>query len=332
MTYLCMSLVILFLGFLILYNASFLEVNNNFFDKESTMSMRGFWCIIIILVHVPELFQNTIQDMLGSFAYIGVTFFFMTSAYGLKYAVSKNPSGLDHFWEKRLKKLIIPLSLVSIIVVCINSYCGISNNSIRIFRFCEWVCWLLECYFFFWIIYKSKRIKHKDTVISILVILFSLIMYLIKNYYWSTTWATELYGFVWGLMLADHRDLFLKKGVNKWWIKSIVLCVLSLGAGILYIECKSIYFIGDYLIKVVLGFLILLFIMQLTTRIKISNPVILLLGGISYEIFLSHDVVMKLLLKLHPEFDSGVFIVMTIICTIILSKVVNMISNRIFAM
>lgn len=56
----------------------------SFFNLTNTTAMRGFWCIIVILVHIPAVYQNRIQDLMGSFAYIGVTFFFMTSAYGLK--------------------------------------------------------------------------------------------------------------------------------------------------------------------------------------------------------------------------------------------------------
>ncbi len=327
LTYLCMSLVLVFLGYLILYKAKLLEVNNSFFDKDSTVAMRGFWCIIIILVHVPELYHNIIQDMLGSFAYVGVTFFFMASAYGLKYGINKNSGNLNFFWRRRLLKLLIPLVLVSIVEISVCIYCGIRNPR-SIFRFCEWVCWLLVCYLFFWIVYKNKGIKHKDGVVSLLVVLFSLFMYFVGNYHLSVTWTTEIYGFIWGLMLAGHRDEFMKKALDKWWIRSAALCVLSLSTGIIYLSCKHVFFAGEYLIKIALGCLILLFILQLTTRIRIGNPAILFLGGMSYEMFLAHDAVMKLLAKTLPELDSGIFIVLTIICTILLSAVVNMISNR----
>lgn len=42
---------------------------------EDTTFLKGFWCIIVVLVHVPVAYQNRIQDILGSFAYVGVTFF-----------------------------------------------------------------------------------------------------------------------------------------------------------------------------------------------------------------------------------------------------------------
>ena len=42
------------------------QENNHFFDKENTNALRGFWCLIVVLVHIPLLYQNRIQDMIGS--------------------------------------------------------------------------------------------------------------------------------------------------------------------------------------------------------------------------------------------------------------------------
>ncbi len=94
LNYIIMGLILLFLGFDILYGAKIEADNNNFFDTKNAQAMRGFWCIIVILVHIPALYQNRIQDMIGSFAYIGVTFFFMTSAYGLSLSLDRNPDSI----------------------------------------------------------------------------------------------------------------------------------------------------------------------------------------------------------------------------------------------
>ena len=83
-TYAIMALIMLFLTFELLYKAKYSLDVVHLFDKQNSNAMRGFWCLIVILVHIPVPYQNRIQNMLGSFAYIGVTFFFMTSAYGLR--------------------------------------------------------------------------------------------------------------------------------------------------------------------------------------------------------------------------------------------------------
>ena len=55
------------------------EGNPNFFDINNTVAMRAFCCIIVVMVHIPAMYQNKLQDAVGSFGYIAVSFFFMTS-------------------------------------------------------------------------------------------------------------------------------------------------------------------------------------------------------------------------------------------------------------
>lgn len=31
------------------------QENNHFFDKENTNALRGFWCLIVVLVHFGEI-------------------------------------------------------------------------------------------------------------------------------------------------------------------------------------------------------------------------------------------------------------------------------------
>ena len=90
---------------------------------------------------------------------------------------------------------------------------------------------------------------------------------------------------------------------------------------------KPVYFWGSYLLKIVPGFVILLFILQLTTRISIGNKVSLFLGGISYEIYLIHGPVFDVLKKYLPIMDSGVFIFMAICATVLASALIHMIGR-----
>lgn len=72
---------------------------------------------------------------MGSFAYIGVTFFFMTSAYGLKVGAKKNPDSTKVFWRRRLPKLLIPMFLVNVLTMvmhlieCKDISPGIAENN-----------------------------------------------------------------------------------------------------------------------------------------------------------------------------------------------------------
>lgn len=158
-TYALMGLIVIFLAFTLLFKA---KVNSgdgddtpdHFFDKTNSNAMRGFWCLIVILVHIPAAYQNTIQDMLGSFAYIGVTFFFMTSAFGLKIGETKNPGSIRKYWRKRLPKLLAPCILVNIVGIISALIRTGSFSILSLISINAWVRWLLVCYVFFWIVYR----------------------------------------------------------------------------------------------------------------------------------------------------------------------------------
>ena len=75
LTYVLMIVLVLVLAVIALWGVRFIPNKDSFMSFEDTRFLRGFWCIVIAFVHVPASFQNQIQDMIGSFAYIGVTFF-----------------------------------------------------------------------------------------------------------------------------------------------------------------------------------------------------------------------------------------------------------------
>ena len=154
-TFVIMLFVLGFLGITLLAGLKVTDGRStHFFDRDNTNALRGFWCLVVMLVHVPSLYQNRIQDMIGSFAYIGVTFFFMTSAYGLRLLIEKNPDSINVFWRKRLPKLLVPCFLVKIIGLLTDAATG---NVIILWNLVSingWVQWLVVCYFIFWMSYK----------------------------------------------------------------------------------------------------------------------------------------------------------------------------------
>ena len=146
--------VAVFLAVVLFSGASAHDDGQHFFDASNSNALRGFWCLVVILVHIPAAHQNRIQDMIGSFAYIGVTFYFMTSAYGLKLQMRKAPSKINIFWRKRLPKLLVPCFTVNIISAFVTIITGGEITIVDLFRINRWVMWLLVCYAFFWLSYR----------------------------------------------------------------------------------------------------------------------------------------------------------------------------------
>ena len=78
------------------------------------------------------------------------------------------------------------------------------------------------------------------------------------------------------------------------WIKrrnlspKIIFIVASLVLGVLYLKYKYVYFWGAYMLKIVLGVVLLMCLFLWSYRRNFNNRILLFLGGISYEIYLFH--------------------------------------------
>ncbi len=326
-----MIVVLLFLAYLVLYKAKIEDINDDFFGISSTTAMRGICCLIIILVHIPESYQNPVQDMISSFGYIGVTFFFMTSGYGLKLGIINKRELKHRFWKRRLPKLIIPYIIAMLIYLLISIGNNEGINWYIFYSVGGWVLWLIICYLIFWTIYSFNLFgRYKDIAISVIIILFSTTMFLVGDDIGFTTWTTEIYGFIWGILLINNKHRFVEYALEKWSIKTAISCLIAAVFGVMYLKLKPIYFIGSYVLKIALGIAILTFVLVLTSRIYFGNKIVLYIGGISYEVFLCYGIAIKVMETLMPGIQSGMFIALVMIFTIAVATIVHYFANLIY--
>ena len=326
LTYAIMFFILIFLGVTLIMGAKLADGGDHFFDQANTTALRGFWCMVVILVHTPVMYQNRIQDMIGSFAYIGVTFFFITSAYGLRLMVQKKTDYVNGFWRRRLPKLLIPCLLVNLLAAVFDVVRGGKISLWSLLWINGWVQWLFVCYVIFWAVYKFKK-RHQDATICLLIAVFSIAIYLCRPWIIGTTWCPEIFGFIWGIILFRLRDFFIDRMKKRWFIKCLIFCIVAGAAGLIYLKFKMIVFFGDYLLKILLGILITLFMLAVNTRVNIGNQISKFVGTLSYEVYLLHGTVFGIISFLMPGLESGVFILLSIVITVILSAVVHKIST-----
>lgn len=332
MTMVIMLGIVIVLASIILMKISYNQQNNRFFDKENTNAMRGFWSLIIILVHIPVVYQNQIQDMLGSFAYIGVTFFFMTSAYGLKISLENSQNKLM-FWKRRLIKILIPCITTNIVSMIISNITKGKVSLSDIVHINDWVKWLLVCYVIFEIVNILVPEEKGDKYVCLGVLGFSLIIYISKmiGIFESTVWCSEIFGFVWGIIFASKKEE-IYNWINEKWQKKVILGFIgTLMMGIFYLKFKSMLFIGDYVLKIILGLVIIFFVLILNTRINLNNRIGKVLGKISYETYLLQWTMIPLVGCLGLK-ESGIYILILYVSIILVAYVINRVDKKIFEM
>lgn len=352
MHYSIMGIILCFFAFILLFKSEYCQNGNSqFFDIHTSGAMRGFWCLIVILVHIPPQYQNTIQDMIGSFGYIGVTFFFMTSAYGLSITLHKRPDSIATFWKTRLPKLLIPnwtanifFSLVFIILFLLYAILiqyeldviQLIRSELNILYLIEidgWILWLLGCYFIFWFCHKFIPEKHRIIMICVAIFGGSISLYIARFILTDNPggWCTESIGFIWGILLAEKYDVIKEYFTEKWPVKVILSCCISLIIGLLYLKFKTVVFWGAYLLKIILGVSILCFILILNCKIKIGNSIVKYLGKVSFEVYLIHGYVFAVTAFIFPQITSGPFIIISMALTIFFASVVHKLSQALLS-
>lgn len=166
----------------------------------------------------------------------------------------------------------------------------------------------------------------------LVVVCFSLIDYF-TEFKVTSRWIVELLGFAYGIIAADHSDRN-RECLNKNWIgKCIALMIIAGVMGISYLKFKPILFWGDYLLKIVLGIVILAFMYETASMLKVGNKINRFLGNISYEVYVLHYGVFLLLIALTGNnLNSGAFVVSAVVITIALAVVLNRVCKPIFGL
>lgn len=331
-------LLILVLFVPIIWRAKTTDNDEAFFGRDYTNVLKGVFSIIVIFVHIPVGYQNIIQDAIGSFAYIGVTGFFMISAYGMQYGLEHNPKYLSTFPVNRLTTLLIPNIIINLFAFAAQRIgFGIDLNWNFIFTLNRYVIILLEyCLIFFIVQHLSLRFSFKpyysDIILISCVVGSSLFLYLSANAAdvnsIPSDWCYERMGLVWGLLIYRYFNAFKRWLVTNFSVKFVTFLISSAILGLLYLQYKHVWFTGEYLLKIALGISILIFCFLATIKINLTNPYTRILGNISYETYLLHGFIANILILLYPQFNSGTYIWCVFGFTLLLSYWIHLLDNK----
>lgn len=289
------------------------------------------------MVHVSAAHQNPLQDAIGSFGFVCVTLFFMVSAYGMQQSVERKANYLQHFWRNRLLALLIPCLLINVCLYLINKLIGRDIHISTLLHINNYVVVLLGYCVWFYLVMKCKDwLKIRKLWITDLLLIAGVVFSSLYDYCSAASscvsadmgWCYERWGLVWGLLM--HRFFSIIKG---WTVghrigKLVLFSVLALVFGACYLKFKGVYFYGEYLLKIILGAVIIVWMLLLTVKRKYGNRLSLYLGDISYEVYLSHGMVMSILVSLCPHLSSGMFIFTTYLTTILFSMGVHAVGSK----
>lgn len=315
------------------------EIHEDFLSLKQSKMLQGMAAVGIVIHHLVQFITEygaNPQGPITYFIYAGIyftSFFFFCSGFGLMTSFRTKKNYLDSFLKKRLSAVLLPFFVANIIyTVGMGLYFGSVNSALGIIggflgiRLVNTNAWFLVeitiLYIAFYFIFRY--IKNTDKamkVMSLFVVAMILISLFLGHDYseygghWfkGEWWYNTTFFFVVGMLMAKYYNPvvdFLRK-YYKWLLPtSIVLSVLLFfGEG--YVE----YFFGYYqeweghpgygakfitlLYQTLCCGVSLLMVLLIIMKVKVKNVVLYLIGEISLELYLVHEII-----KVYMVYDA----------------------------
>lgn len=279
------------------------------FNSEKSLYLKGIMSLFIVLCHF-SVFAGLKMPMGGRLVATGlpiVAVFFFLSGYGLKASLDKKGiSYLHDSFSKRMKKLLVPFIIVNIINAIVYSLLGIEFPSMQEligefiymspFLMFSWFVYAL--FFLYVLFYISYRFVDNKYISLFLLTLFVIgfIVYAYNNNVFIL-WRSTVLSFPLGILFASYENTiktFLQNNRIICLCFYSVLLVLNMAIFALlrvfdhpeYPDTYLGFFVVNYIpfILVICSYFI-----NINAKLRI---ILALLGGISYEIYLVHGVVL----------------------------------------
>lgn len=310
--------VILYSLSLILLISSFrLRKDDSFFDKHSTNVIKGFFILMIVLLHLLENFSydgflsgplNTIVwKVVGQLV---VSMFFFISGYGIIISVQSKPKYGKTILTNRFLRILLytAVSLIPFIIYTLvsgkYSYSvgrylsafiglkGIGNAHWFIFAilFCYLTCGLTYLFNF------KKNIIPTILVTITVVVYIVIACFVIKEH---NRWWDTIISFPLGMFAGLFRDKINNLLKNK--ILSISLMAVSIAVVVvLRLVLEKKLGVPKIATMLFLNIFFCLFFVSLTKIFVLKSPILEYLGKASFAIFIMHKFIIRVFLDYGP--------------------------------
>ena len=305
--------------------------SRDYLNPASTNGLKGILAIGIILHHLSQ--EVTTGDVFTNFAYMGsyiVSIFFFLSGYGLYVQNSKSKTYLDNFFRKRLLKILVPF--ISIWMIYLIYRIGVNKESINFDYFIKLFTvgktviyngWFIDViiliYIFFYLSFKFVENKRVAIIIYIIIA--------IKLHY-SFWWYNSILTFILGLVWAKNKDKIDEVIDNNLFIILVGATFFMFVFHNYDIVLIKLGFTSSYMYALAANMDNLIFTLYFTLLVKninFENKYLLALGGISFELYMIHGLVIQYFARYYisSKVNDVIFTVIVLVVSIILAKLIN---------
>lgn len=256
---------------------------NRLLDFDYTNCLRGVAILLIMVGHIA----CTLGDVrwITPFGSIGVALFLFLSGFGCNESYKRK--GLESFWQKRVKRVLLPYAIViTIVYVCLQKWDLVSwSLEITGLRTSFWfIAFMVKWYIAFWV--TTRFLQHyRMTAMGLLAIA---ALFLLPNIE-----AEQAMSFLLGVICSEKIQVV--KRFSKRELAAIA--VVGLVTGVAFLALKQMpavrQYEGEWIYSVVQLMIKLPSAVGLVAALSfvpilMKSRYLMLAGVISYELFLVH--------------------------------------------
>ncbi|NKF08518.1 acyltransferase family protein [Clostridium gasigenes] len=307
------------------------------FDKICTNHLKGLAIIMVILSHLNGEYGHF--QFMKYFGTIGVSMFLFSAGYGLTKSYQKN--GLSNFFSKRIRIVLLPYSIVTILWLFVDSLLGakysfklivtaiIGFDLSRTIDSTMWyIAFIISWYVVFYFVFKfilNDKLKivalFGASIISVVICIFNIAGD------GSAQWGTHAVIFPMGPFYA----LYGEKIIQKYKFKIVITTMIILSLGIIII--KNIPFNTVQFILYDIFFMILIIFSIIILRyFNLKSLFLEKVGSYSYELYLFEGYLIKKIVN--PNFFNNdmitlfIYVMLVIFLSYILKRLMCKIQGR----
>lgn len=308
--------------------------------KNSELTIKGVFALVILLHHFTTSLSSVPIYMKWmeyiAFPIVGVFFFF--SGYGLSSGLLSRNNYLNGFLAKRFSKILLPfisVTLFSMLIFSVICEKFVNTFSIHVVPQYWFIYVILAVYLVFYLIFRLLPVKKGVWVLFTVTVVYigvSVFFNPLRNEMYASIIAFPLGVFF--KYNEDRVNYFYSKGfLGKFIIQSILFFTLfSIRLFVAYQGIDNL--ILHTVLRNTITTLFVWLIALVAQRLNINGRILLLLGSISYYIYIIHPILIKLyLLFVVPKNTKElVVMILTVLClTLVLSYLLHCVFSKILS-
>ena len=332
-----------------------IESKNRYLN--SLQIFRGIAALMVVVHHAVGSLKyyhninNSFLEGIGTFGKFGVDFFFILSGFIISYSVYykyNDPGSFKNYLKNRIIRIYIPYLPIGIFMYLLYSYFpGFSNGSREISLLTSLtlfpdgnpalsVAWTLTFELFFYLVFSisfySKKVWNYFIVFwTILILTFNYTslatLSINSNPVFNVVKSTYNIEFILGYLLSLLIIYQIK--INTKNITFVLLFLSTIIIGIKFTSNNHTIFYMNYLFSGI-AFIILYLVIN-NYKQKINNTSILMsIGNASYSIYLIHNPLQMLILRLYPKINSISNTILALVIVLFLSSLFGYVYYLIF--